>query len=151
MISFAIDRIKYQLQHFPQKFLSIPEKDIYDKPFPNKWSKKEILGHLIDSATNNHHRFIRSYLEPGIIKIVPYDQEKWVELNGYQNISASEILNFWIAYNKHILNFITSIPEAKLNNKFDNGSRDLITLAFLINDYVDHMEHHITQILDRSI
>lgn len=150
MINHAIVRLKYQLQQFPGKFSSIPEKDLSDKPFPNKWSKKELLGHLIDSAANNHQRFMKSFLQPGIVRIEPYDQNKWVELNNYQYIPISDILNFWISYNNHLLKFISSIPEFMLNNKFDNGTKDLITLQFLINDYVDHMEHHISQILDRS-
>jgi hypothetical protein len=147
MIAFAIDRLKNQLQRFPSKFLALEESEVSVKPFPNKWSKKEILGHLIDSATNNHHRFIRAINDPIITKITPYDQEMWVKENNYQSIPSKEILEFWITYNKHLLKFFINLPPAKFNHLCDINKPDLVTLVWLINDYVDHLEHHIDQIL----
>jgi hypothetical protein len=147
MIAFAIDRLRYQLQRFPPKFRSLGDSEVSEKSFPNKWSKKEILGHLIDSATNNHHRFIRAINDPGITRIERYDQDLWVKQNNYQNIPAEVILVFWSSYNNHLLNFFINLPPAKFNHLCDINKPDLVTLAWLINDYVDHLEHHINQIL----
>jgi hypothetical protein len=147
MINFAIERVRFQLKHFPSKFSAFSESDVSEKPFPNKWSKKEILGHLVDSATNNHHKFIQAINDPGITKIVPYDQNMWVEKNNYQKRTSAEILQFWSAYNQHLLCFFINLPESKYSHLCDINNPSLVTLAWLINDYTDHMEHHINQIL----
>src|SRR6478609_7364599 len=76
------------------------EDDFSFKPAPEKWSKKEILGHLIDSATNNHQRFIRIQFEDN--PVIGYDQNKWVEYSRYQQMSTTELIRFWQTYNQHL-------------------------------------------------
>ena len=111
---------------------------------PDKWSKKEIIGHLIDSATNNHQRFVRGQFEnrPAII----YDQDKWNEFGFYQQINGQQIISFWAAYNRQLIELIKHIPKENLQLECLVGDK-LLTLNFLINDYVEHLEHHLRQVI----
>lgn len=124
--------------------LEISDEEMSRKVSPDKWSKKEILGHLIDSATNNHQRFIRAQYEsnPQII----YDQNKWNEFNFYQEIESSQIINFWTIYNRQIIEIIKRIPKENLANQVSVGEK-IMTLEFIIDDYVEHLEHHLKQLI----
>lgn len=124
--------------------LEISDEEMSRKVSPDKWSKKEILGHLIDSATNNHQRFIRAQFElnPQII----YDQNKWNEFNFYQEIESSQIINFWTIYNRQIIEIIKRIPKENLANQVSVGEK-IMTLEFIIDDYVEHLEHHLKQLI----
>lgn len=129
----------------PPKLNAIDDADFGKKPNPEKWSKKEILGHLIDSATNNHQRFVRVQFEnaPGIW----YDQNKWVEYSHYADFLKEQLIGFWIAYNKHLLLLIKNIPGDSMKRTCNMKDGRQLTLAFLITDYVDHLEHHLKQII----
>lgn len=145
MIDKAINRLNYIIDKVPNILAEISEENISAKPLPNKWSKKEILGHLIDSATNNHHRFVRGQFES--IPEIDYDQNKWNEFSFYQQIDSKQIISFWTFYNKQLLEIIKRIPTENLTRQIKVGE-DLMTLEFLIIDYVKHLEHHLKQIAD---
>ncbi|MBE8714976.1 DinB family protein [Sphingobacterium hungaricum] len=146
MIENTINRLKFLLATIPTKLQEIDENIFSERSMPNKWSKKEILGHLIDSATNNHQRFIRCQFEEN--PLISYDQEKWVQTSNYQAADKRQLIDFWTAYNSHLVHIMTAIPQEKLTNscKMIDGSTH--TLAFLINDYVDHLEHHLKQLVN---
>ncbi len=111
----------------------------------DKWSKKEILGHLIDSATNNHHRFVRGQFEEH--PEISYDQNNWNKYNYYQQLDIQQLISFWTVYNKQLLAIIREIPTANLIRACMIGS-NLVTIEFLINDYVKHLAHHLKQIVE---
>ncbi len=114
---------------------------------PTKWSKKEILGHLIDSAINNLQRFTEIQFESKPYKIRPYDQNGLVKANNYHNASLQEIAGFWLALNSRILELIRQQTENTINYKIEMDNGVISDLRFLITDYVDHLEHHLNQIL----
>jgi DinB superfamily len=145
MIEQAIRRLNLIIDKVPSLLAQIGEEKMSMKPSPAKWSKKEIIGHLIDSATNNHHRFVRGQFEknPEIF----YDQNKWNTFGFYQEIDSNQIINFWKIYNIQLLEIIKRIPSDHLNNQIRIGG-DLLTLEYSIVDYVDHMEHHLRQIVE---
>lgn len=145
MIEFAIKRLEYLCDIIPQLLTEIDEQTFSVKPNPNKWSKKEIIGHLIDSATNNHQRFVRGQFED-VPKIV-YDQNKWNEFNFYQKMDGQQLISFWTIYNRQIAELIKNIPEENLNKECKSGDDKNLTLDFLINDYVEHLEHHLRQVV----
>jgi hypothetical protein len=114
-----------------------------------EWSRKEELGHLIDSASNNHLRFVRAALEPEFHGS-PYDQNGSVMLHGYQDLRWSDLLEFWQRYNILLTHVIARIPERKLQTRCRVGDSAEVTLRFLIEDYVAHMQHHLDHILRRD-
>lgn len=127
------------------------------KASPEKWSKKEILGHLIDSAYNNHQRFLRAE-EQGHLVFSGYDQVDWVKKNNYQNRERDELVDTWVCVNRHLSFLIAAIPEKILlkenkEHNFHNICMNLITaeepstLSYLIWDYLFHLEHHLAQII----
>jgi hypothetical protein len=145
MIEKAIHRLNIIIDKVPQILREISEDEISVKPSPNKWSKKEVLGHLIDSATNNHQRFIRGQFE--LTPEIRYDQNKWIEFSFYQEIESKQIINFWTVYNQQLVEIIKRIPSDNLTKQIRVGE-NLVALEFLIVDYVAHLEHHLKQIID---
>jgi DinB family protein len=140
------------------RLLQITEEQSQIPRSEGKWSRKEIIGHLIDSAANNHQRFVRAQFSDDLI-FAGYEQEKWVRVQNYQGQVWAELVQLWRLYNQHILHLVSLIPEAtrtKLRSKHnlhqiasDMISEDEpVTLDFFIRDYLDHMKKHLGQILD---
>ena len=141
-----IEKLEKYIDTIPVKFRMIGEDDINEKPGPDRWSKKEILGHLVDSAFNNLLRLIRVQYEPGV-KIVYY-QNEWVEIQDYQNLDTESVVQLWITLNRQFIRVIKHFPAEKLTEKIDTGKAvpELHSAEFLISDYLTHMEHHLNQI-----
>jgi DinB superfamily len=127
----------------------ITEQAAGNKPAVDVWSKKEELGHLIDSAANNHVRFARASIEPEF-RGPGYQQNEWVRVHGYQEMAWTEIVDFWRRYNGFLVGFVKHIPEEKLPTPCVVGDSATVTLKFLIEDYVLHMQHHLDHILERE-
>ena len=145
MIEAALKRLEYLCTIIPKLLSEIEEPYLSLKVAPEKWSKKEIIGHLIDSATNNHHRFVQIQFESQFL--IPYDQNKWNESNFYQQIEGKQIIDFWTIYNKHLIEIIKRITPENLLKEFRTIDNKRFTLSFLINDYVEHLEHHLRQVV----
>jgi hypothetical protein len=142
----SLQRLLYLIEKLPNLLSQIPLAEFEKKPAPNVWSKKQILGHLIDSAANNHHRFIRAQYEP--IPQIFYNQNKWNELNNYQHLPANHVIELWTMYNRHLVEVIRNIPEEQLLTTCRTGETEPVTLLFILQDYVQHLEHHLKQIID---
>ncbi len=138
-INQNIFRLKNEI-HF------ISEKELISKPNPEKWSKKEILGHLIDSARYNLQRFNEILISDGIYKIQSYQQAPLVRVNNYQNTDLEELITFWQLLNKQICKCIKQLTNDQLSIKID-AYGEIKDMAWLIEDYVVHLEHHLNQIL----
>jgi len=147
-IKKVVDRLQEHINHTPSEFLKYPEGELRRKPAPDKWSKKELLGHLIDSAANNHHRFVKAQFMPSPFFVERYMQNDWVEIQNYNDKDSQQLVNLWKVYNEHILFIMQNTPannlEIKLNAQDPFEQAD--TLFFLMKDYVDHMDHHLNQI-----
>jgi len=129
------------------KFESLSTKQWDEKPTDDGWSKKEILGHLIDSAANNHLRFVRAQLADQEYVSFAYEQRFFVSSQNYQNRNASDLIQLWQAYNFHLAHVIANMDPEKLNIVCKISHYEPVTLEFLVKDYVDHLEHHLTRIL----
>ena len=142
------EQIKTLIEQTSRQLHALPDADAHRKPAPGKWSVAEILGHLIDSAANNHQRFIRAQqLEPGEPYAGPrYAQDPWVALNGYQEAPWPEIVDLWQLYNRHLARVIARIPDELLTAEMRVGPLEPATLGFIIEDYLAHMSHHVAQI-----
>ncbi|MBO9129887.1 DinB family protein [Bacillus sp. 165] len=140
-----IARLSYLMEAVPARLALCSEEELSIRSAPNKWSKKEILGHLCDSAVNNLTRFIKAQIEKPISFVHKYEQEQWVLLQKHQEARVEEMLQLWLSLNKAVIRTILNIPEDKYSSicKLYNG--DTVTLKWLIIDYVEHMEHHLKQ------
>lgn len=119
---------------------------ILEERKPGKWSKKEVLGHLVDSAVHNLVRFTEiNYLEKPY-RHRPYNQIDLVNLNQYQTKEINELTQLWFSLNKQILRIMKSVDEEALDYKIILSDESIIDLRFLMTDYVEHLEHHINQI-----
>ncbi|GIO34281.1 MULTISPECIES: DinB family protein [Paenibacillus] len=142
----ALERLNQAIAEVPAKFREMPEPELSLRPQPEKWSRKEILGHLCDSALNNLQRFVRSQYEPQPNQIIPYTQDEWVQLMGYQELPFDHVLMLWSSLNKQVAAVWERIPAERLDNVFLLGDGQTVTLQWVIDDYVDHLEHHLKQI-----
>lgn len=123
------------------------ESDLKNKPLPGKWSKQEILGHLIDSGINNLQRFTEIQSAERPFRIRKYKQDELVIANAYQDAAMSELLQLWLALNRRILKIMEQQTKTALNFQIELPDGQLADLRFLMTDYVDHLEYHLKQII----
>ena len=128
------------------RLLRFTEAESQLRPAALKWSRKEVLGHLIDSASNNHQRFVRSRLQ-GELVFPGYAQESWNRVQQYQSETWENLVQLWTSYNRHLAHVMTAIPESAGQKRCNIGDGEPVTLEFLVTDYVSHLEGHLSQIL----
>jgi DinB superfamily len=145
-IKHTIVEFERVLDEASKQLLKYTEEEAGKKPAPNKWSKKEILGHLIDSAANNHQRFVRMQIDNNL-QLPSYQQVEWVSIQHYNTESWNELIRLWEAYNLHLLHILWNMNPGKLLNTAIIGTNDEATLEFIIEDYVGHLKHHLEQII----
>jgi DinB superfamily len=134
------------IQNYTPLFQQISEEAWTYKPQAGKWSKKEILGHLIDSAQNNIRRFIvAQYEERPFIK---YNQDEWVAISNYQNYNAKDLMDLWALMNKHICIILKNTPPQKQQREV--LTQEVHSIAWLAADYNKHLLHHLHQVLDMA-
>jgi hypothetical protein len=112
---------------------------------PGGWSRKQVLGHLIDSASNNHQRFVRAALQTSL-EFPGYDQNGNVSIQVPQEADWSLLVSLWAAYNRYLAHIIARLPASKLETVCRIGSGEPVTLGFLATDYVTHLVHHLKQV-----
>ena len=142
----ALLQLEKHIQEVPEHFKQFSADVLLQKPAPGKWSKQEILGHLIDSAINNLKRFTDTQYFPQPYTVIRYNQDELVAINRYQQLPLEHLLQLWSILNKQIVNIISTIPADKLPYTVIIPSGDSKTLEWLAIDYVEHMEHHLKQI-----
>lgn len=143
----ALDRLKSLITEVTELVEAMTEEAFTRKPSIEKWSKQEILGHLCDSALNNHQRFVRFLLSDTPIHIQGYTQDGWVLLQGYQDqYQPGEVLALWRDLNRMIVRVMQQASEADYRKKglLEDGTE--VTLEWLFDDYIEHMIHHKKQL-----
>lgn len=138
----AIERESRNLQ-------TVSDHDASAKPSADAWSQKEELGHLIDSCSNNHVRFVRASIEPDYAG-PGYQQDAWVDAHGYRDMPWTDLIDFWKRYNLFLARLVRRIPESALERRCVIGGSRPVTLRFLIEDYILHMQHHLDHLLKRE-
>lgn len=129
---------------------ALSEEELQAKLNANSWSKKEILGHLVDSAQSNIRRMVVGQYQENAHII--YHQNEWVKAADYQNYNSNDLLNFWILLNKHFCQILKNLPLGNYQTITNWGSattpmlqQDFVTLEFVANDYIRHLDHHLKQ------
>ena len=151
-------RLRAALTAAEPRLRAISDADSARPRAPGKWSPREIIGHLVDSATNNHQRFVRATMQDDLV-FPGYEQEQWVSLQQYGTTPWKELLDFWLSYNRHIARVMAAVPdEPRLRVRTKHNLDDIAThapkspsqatLDYFMLDYVDHLEMHLRQILD---
>lgn len=144
----ALNRLRTHIDQIPTHLGSLSDTQLMYR-MPGKWSRKEILGHLIDSAINNLKRFTDAQFADGSYVVQPYNQNELVRVNQYQNVPMNHLLELWQSLNRQIVYVVETIPEDGLAQTIQLGQfhAEHKTLGWLINDYVDHLEHHLASML----
>ena len=147
-IANALDRLRNQIGQVPERLNALPETDLTQHA-PGKWSRKEILGHLIDSALNNLKRFTDAPLSDGPYALQGYRQDDLVQANHYQQLPLAHLLTLWSSLNAQIVYVTEALPIDVLSKPIRFSQPDVRdrTLGWLIEDYVAHLEHHLKTLL----
>ena len=128
--------------------LKLDNADTSARPSENKWAKKGILGHLLDSASNNHQRFVRATLQAQPMFTFPgYDQNPLVDLQNYSEIDWNFLVDFWASYNRFLAHVINNLPAEAAKITCHIGNNPPATLEWIASDYVAHLKHHLNQVL----
>lgn len=139
----ALTRLSYLIDTVPGIVRNMDDGTLQEVP-GTAWSRLQILGHLIDSATNNWQRFIRIQYEDN--PQIAYDADKWNLHNYYNRLDKELIVNLWENINRQLLHIAQNIPADKLERTGTTDGVTRQTLRYLIIDYIAHMEHHLVQI-----
>jgi hypothetical protein len=137
--------IKKTVEDFASRFENLDEVKASKKLLPDKWSHKEILGHLIDSACNNHQRFVRAQYS-NAVDLPSYEQKEWVRLQQYSSRTWKELLILWKLYNFHLAHVLMQMRAECLNISCTIGSGEPVTVGYVVVDYLGHIQHHLRQI-----
>jgi len=133
------------VENYYNEFKNISTNQFDHKPSPDKWSKKEILGHLVDSAQNNIQRFIRCQYSD--TPSISYDQDEWVRLNNYQMADLKQLIELWYLLNLRLARIWKYLPEENLKKTCDIKGQ-VINIEWLVDDYIRHLKHHLGQIVE---
>jgi hypothetical protein len=139
---------------------AMPDAATARRPAPGKWSPREIVGHLVDSASNNHARFVLAADQDGLV-FDGYAQDEWVSRQRYQDADWMELVTLWAAFNRHLARVMDVVPPTVREREHVRHNLDRVafrpvaadvpvTLDWFMEDYVLHLEHHLRQILGGS-
>lgn len=138
----ALDRLRSHIEEIPAGLALRSATELTQKA-PGKWSRKEILGHLIDSAINNLKRFTDAQFADGPYQVQPYKQDQLVIANHYQALPKEHLLSLWQSLNRQILYVAEAMSAETLSRPIYLSDSTEHTLGWLIDDYVAHLEHHL--------
>lgn len=152
-----VDDFRRLVEHSAAALMTIADEASGLRPAPGTWSPREIIGHLIDSASNNHQRFVRAQFQDDLV-FAGYDQDAWVAAQRYQDAAWADLVALWRAYNLHLARVMAAVPEAVRLRKTRRHNFHQIawqtvpegepaTLDYFMRDYVAHLRHHLQQVL----
>ena len=139
------DQLRCLVEAVEPGLRQIHESESMRPALPGGWSRKQVLGHLIDSASNNHQRFVRAMQQPSL-DFPGYDQEGNIRVQALQEADWGLLVSLWAAYNRYLAHLIAHIPPSQLDTPCRIGAGEPVTLSFLASGYLTHLHHHLRQI-----
>jgi hypothetical protein len=144
------DELGAEVRAFYARYRDLDDEAASRRPGEGSWSPKEIIGHLIDSASNNHQRFVRLQIQDRLsFPDYGMDNKKWVTIEHYNGMRFDDLLSLWKQYNVLLENIIRSVDPSKLQNCWETGEKSL-SLMFLMSDYLRHLKEHAAS-FDRTL
>jgi len=141
----SISSLRAILQVVPERLAKLSKETVEGRNGPNAWSPKQELGHLLDSAVNNHQRIVRAQVDDELA-MPGYAQNHWVNVHHYQERDWSELIGLWSAFNRQLLHAAESVPGTSWSHTLRVGASEPMTLEFVFEDYIAHMVHHLKHI-----
>ena len=141
-----IENLQTIVGNYAGRLAALPEEKYSYKPRPEKWSKKEILGHISDSAQNNIRRFVVGQYEEN--PTIVYRQDNWVAIAGYQHYPTADLVNLWKLLNLHICHILSNTSQEAAQRRVDTCDAETHSIEWLAADYCNHLLHHLHQILE---
>jgi hypothetical protein len=139
-------RFRTGLDDVHRELISVPVA-LADVPWrEGGWTRKQIVGHLLDSATNNRQRFVRASSE-GFFNGRNYDQDAWVAAHGYADQTWETLLGWWEAEHEILMAVVDRVPDSRFEAECVLDADAPVALRFLIEDYVAHQRWHLKQLL----
>jgi hypothetical protein len=136
------------IESWRTKLLELDAVSAHSKPAPDRWSISEVVGHLVDSACNNHQRFVRAQYCTDFV-FPKYEQNEWVAAANYQESDWGSLVELWYHYNRLMAGLIRNMRTSKLSTACTITPYETCTLGFLVTDYLDHMKRHVNILADR--
>lgn len=144
MIEVA-EALRAEVEQAAERLAALSEADVTASREPAKWTRKEILGHLIDSAVNNHERFVRAqFADP--FTWPDYDQDAWVAVHRYRERPWHELVEIFVAVNRQVAAVIEGLPPERRGTECHIGQAEAVSLEWCMRDYLRHLGHHLEQI-----
>ena len=151
-----VEELRRVVEEAAPRLLHMTDVEAKRRPRPEKWSPAEIIGHLIDSASNNHQRFVRAQFQNDLV-FPGYDQDAWVAFQAYRDARWVDLVTLWKIFNIHIARIMENSPESVRKSPHTKHNLDKLawrsvpadqpaTLDYFMNDYVGHLKHHLAQI-----
>ena len=155
-MSDYISELRSTVENAAAKLASVTPASAAQRPPSGGWSAKEIIGHLIDSASNNHQRFVRARWMDDLV-FDGYEQNGWVGAQRYQETDWHELIDLWALYNRHLARVMENVPDAvrlrvhTRHNLYERAWTTVpadqpTTLDYFMRDYVAHLHHHLRQL-----
>ena len=152
-----VTRLRAVLAAAEPALSALPEADTAARPAPGKWSPREVIGHLIDSASNNHRRFVLARWQDDLV-FQGYEQEGWVEAQDYLHAPWHDLVTLWASFNRHLARVMAAVPpDVRARPHVRHNLHEIAwqrvpasepaTLDYFMADYVGHLEHHLRQVL----
>ena len=160
MMQDALDDFRATIDAAAARLNELSEEEAQAARADGKWAAKQIIGHLLDSAANNHRRFVLAQLTDHLA-FEGYAQNDWVRVQHYEDEPWAQLVALWQAYNRHLLHVMAHTPTAKLEMPCTQHTLDRIawqtvsqsepvTLEYLMRDYIGHLKHHLRQVFNES-
>lgn len=143
------DELIEVVEIFSKRLLLMDDLAVRSRPSEERWTIAEVVGHLVDSAVNNHQRFVRAQ-QDGPLVFPDYEQRFWVKAQDYNTCPWENLVQLWRLMNLHLAHIIRQIPDEKMRTGCTISPNPPVSLSFLVEDYLVHLKHHLNKISERT-